>query len=62
MTWDLRNLPVVSGKDHLPYSTPPREWLSLGTSLCTFTGYQPIHVIVKDQGDEYFMDVLVAHR
>ncbi|EER03493.1 hypothetical protein Pmar_PMAR014712 [Perkinsus marinus ATCC 50983] len=45
VTWDLRNLPVVSG-----------------TSLCTFTGYQPIHVIVKDQEDEYFMDVLVAHR
>ncbi|KAF4655223.1 hypothetical protein FOZ61_007693 [Perkinsus olseni] len=45
VTWDLRNLPVVSG-----------------TSLCTFTGHQPIHVIIKDQEDEYFMDVLIAHR
>ncbi|KAF4694334.1 hypothetical protein FOZ60_008488 [Perkinsus olseni] len=45
VTWDLRNLPVVSG-----------------TSLCTFTGHQPIHVIIKDQQDEYFMDVLIAHR
>ncbi|KAF4659554.1 60S ribosomal protein L9 [Perkinsus chesapeaki] len=33
-----------------------------GTSLCTFTGHQPIHVIIKDQQDEYFMDVLIAHR
>ncbi|EER19724.1 hypothetical protein Pmar_PMAR012712 [Perkinsus marinus ATCC 50983] len=45
VTWDLRNLPVVSG-----------------TSLCTFTGHQPIHVIIKDQEDDYFMDVLIAHR